>query len=276
MLTVEDTAREDGTPVISEKDIQDDRDEGYDEDMIQQEYFCSFEGGLAGAYYGRLMAAARKDGRVTKVPHNPDIPVYTFWDIGVSDSTTIWFIQIPNNYSYNVIRYYENNNEGMAFYIKYLDKLRVEESYSFAEHFGPHDIDRRGFATAEYPLQIARNLNYEFTVVERSHNIQHGIGNVRSLIPKCHFDADGCDAGIDALESYHKEWDGKWKRYSDTPVRDWATHGADGFRTFGEGVQLISSGPGVSEAEIQRMKAKARGDDVGGPLDDYFDEPIEF
>jgi len=274
LLTARDTFREDGTPVLSEEDINQDRIEGMDEDMIQQEYYCSFEGGLAGQIYGRLMTEARKNGRITTVPHNPDLPVYTFWDIGVSDYTSIWFAQFPSDYRVNFINFYENHGEGIGFYVRYLDELRVERGYLYGKHYGPHDIDNREFGTGKSPKQIAEDLNYRFTVVERSRNIQTGIQNCRSRIPQCWFDEENCSLGIDALESYHKEWDAKWKRYSDTPAHDWASHGADGFRTFGEGV-VLQRGGGMTAEHAKALHDKYVAGVADGPLDDFFDEFVE-
>jgi len=278
ILTVNDTFKPDGTPVLTPADIQAERDEGTEEDMIQQEYYCSFEGGMAGAIYGRLMTDVRAEGRVCEVPHDPRIPVYTFWDIGISDSTTIWFMQFPGGDKVDVIRYYQNQGEGIEFYLQLLSKLMVEEGYNYGEHFGPHDMSNREFGTGKSPETIANELNYRFTIVERTKNIQYGIGNVRQWLPRCRFDAVNCELGIDALESYHKEWDAKWKRYSDTPARNWACHGADGFRTFAEGMVFKSSG-GMTEAQAQRLHDENVPGAGGGsgPLDtdDFFEEDFE-
>ena len=279
LLTVKDTYRHDRTPVISEEDLAQERAEGMDEDMIQQEYFCSFTGGLAGQIYGILMAAAREQGRVGKVPHDPNIPIYTFWDIGVSDKTAIWFMQFPSDYQINIIRYYENEGEGVGFYIRYLDELKTTEKYLYAQHMVPHDAGNREFGTGKSPVQLAADLGYELTVIERTRNIQTGIMNVRAALPKCHFDLDGCNVGIDALENYRKEWDAQYKRYTDRPVKDWAAHGSDAFRTFAEGMR-VRSGLGLSEAQAEELYQKyVTGTTGNGPLDidDFFeDEFVTF
>jgi len=280
LLTVNDTRRPDGTPVLSEADIEQDRLEGMDEDMIQQEYYCSFEGGMAGQIYGRLMSDARKDGRVDVVPHDPNIPVVTFWDIGVRDPTTIWFAQFPTNYQVNFIDFYENRGEGVGFYLRKLDEFRIEKGYLYDKHYAPHDIDNVGFGTGESPKEIAMKLGWQLEMVERSRNINTGIQNVRSRLPQCHFDKENCGLGIDALESYHYEWDAKWKRYSDTPAHDWACHGADAFRTFGEGI-ILQRGGGMTQEAAQALRNKYVGGVSSGPLgsdddyDDFFDDYIE-
>jgi hypothetical protein len=53
LLTARETRREDGTPVITEADIEKDRAEGMSDELIEQEYYCSFEGFVQGAYYAK-------------------------------------------------------------------------------------------------------------------------------------------------------------------------------------------------------------------------------
>lgn len=279
LLTVDNTLRPDGTPVLTPQDMAQERAEGMDEDMLQQEYYCSFTGGMAGQIYGKLMTAAREEGRIREVPHNPNIPVYTFWDIGVRDPTSAWFMQFPDDNQINVIRYYEDEGEGVGFYIRYLENLRMTEGYVYSEHYAPHDMANRGFGTGKSPQELASDLHYNFIPIERTRNIQHGIQNARALLPRCHFDAKNCKLGIDALENYCKEWDAKWKRYSDLPRHDWACHGADAFRTFAEGMRFKSGG-GISKEQAEALRERYLGGSRGGPLDDdrddFFDERLSF
>jgi hypothetical protein len=105
-LTVDDTG------VLSAAQIDDERREGMDEDLIQQEYFCSFEGAQQGSYYGRQMSEAEKDGRITRVPYQPEIAVETWWDLGVADATAIWFTQTVGR-EIHCIDYLEASGEGL-------------------------------------------------------------------------------------------------------------------------------------------------------------------
>jgi hypothetical protein len=108
-LTIEDTG------VLTAAQIEAERREGMDEDLIQQEYYCSFEGAQHGSYYGRQMNEAEKEGRITRVPYQPEIAVDTWWDLGVADATAIWFTQTVGR-EIHCIDYLEASGEGLPYY----------------------------------------------------------------------------------------------------------------------------------------------------------------
>lgn len=226
------TKREDGTSVISDQVIQDERDAGMPEEMIQQEFFCSFESPFVGAYYGTQMLAAEKSGRVGRVPYEPKLEVHTAWDIGIGDSTAIWFFQ-EYGHELRVIDYYENSGEGLHHYVKALKgqvpghEHRVE--YLYGRHHGPHDLEVREFTSGKSRIETARELGLRFNVV-RKHEVNDGIEVVRMTIPTCYFDAERCVRGIEGLRQYRKEWDDKNKCFKANPLHDWTSHPADAFR----------------------------------------------
>lgn len=229
------TTRPDGTPVISDTIIQDERDAGMPEELVQQEFFCSFEAPLVGSYYGSQMMLALKQGRITKVPHEPRLPVHTYWDIGMDDSTTIWFHQTIGK-EHRFIDYYEASGEGLPHYARVLrgqvDNGEHRREYVYGEHWGPHDIQVREFGPGESRIEQARKLGIKFKVVPVAHDIQDGIEAVRLILASCWFDETRCERGIEALRNYRKEWDEENKIFRGTPLHDWSSHGADGFRTF--------------------------------------------
>ena len=228
------TKREDGSPVISDATIDEERASGMDEAMIGQEYFCSFDAPMVGAYYGSQMAQAQKDGRITKVPWEPKIPVNTFWDLGIGDSTSIWFSQTVGMEEH-VIDYYEASGEGLAHYANLLkgkkDGYERFADYIFGTHWAPHDIEARELGSGKSRIETARGLGIKFRVVPR-HNVEDGIEAVRNVLPTVWFDEKRCDRGIECLRSYRKEWDDRLKVYRDNPLHDWSSHGADAFRMF--------------------------------------------
>jgi len=225
LLTVDDTRREDGTPVISPTDIEAERAEGMDEELIQQEYYVSFNSGMQGAYFAREMLAAEEDGRIRDVPYDPSLPVDTWWDLGVGDSTAIWFVQ-PHYETIRVIDYYETQGEGLPFYANLLDKKR----YVYGEHIAPHDIEVRELGTGRSRKETARDLGIRFKVA-RKLPIDDGIQAVRMMLPMCYFDEKKTQAGRDALNSYRKEWDPKRAEFKAKPLHDWSSHAADAART---------------------------------------------
>jgi phage terminase large subunit len=216
------------------------------EALYNQEYQCSFEGCVPGAYYSKQMAAARQEGRITAVPHRPGVEVYTFWDLGVDDSMTIWFIQ-PVGKSFHVIDYYENTGFGLEHYAK---ALRGElpdsghrRSYTYADHAMPHDADQREMTSGEIALsrrEVAQNLGIKpVKVVQRAKNINTIINvhipAVRNVLESCWFDEKRCAKGISALEGYCAEYDEVKKKLGNRPLHNWCSHGSDAFRTFAVG-----------------------------------------
>ena len=230
-LTVEDTTREDGSPIITQEAIQEDRDADMSEDMIQQEYYCSFDVAIPGAYYAKQIAAARADKRIGFVPIDPMLQVHTFWDLGISDSMVIWFMQAVGK-EIRLVNYYENNNFGMDHYIKYLDTLKADHGFEYGTHYAPHDIEVRELMSGKSRKDTAREMGLNFQTVPQ-HSIMDGIEAVRRIFPRMWFDENRCELGIACVASYHRVWNDKHQRYDDAPVHDWASHGADGLRTMG-------------------------------------------
>lgn len=252
LLTVENTFRDDGTPVISDEQIQDEIEDGMSEDMVQQEFYCSFHGNIEGSYYGKLLSALKSKGQITSVPHDGATGVYTFWDIGVSDSTAIWFVQFVGQETH-LIDYHENVGFGIEHYLGILQEKAFEEGYNYVEHFAPHDFAAVEFGTGKSPEEIAKELGYDFNVVERSRNINIGIQAVRSTLPKCWIDEVKCKRGIECLDNYSKTWNEKVKVFSDKPSRTWANHGADALRTMAEGFNAPSSGRKMTAEMVQNL-----------------------
>lgn len=241
-LTVDDTCREDGSPIITQEAIQDDRDAGMSEDMIQQEYYCSFDAAIVGAYYAKEIAAAHKDKRICFVPIESSLQVHTFWDLGIGDAMTIWFVQAIGK-EIRCINYYEKNGEGMAHYISYIKEFGREHNVSYGDHFAPHDINVRSLMTGKKRVDTARDMGIIFRVVPRVGLIADGIEATRKIFPRVWFDETRCELGINALASYRREYDEKRDVYHDKPVHDWSSNGADAFRQMAQAWQDRLSQP---------------------------------
>lgn len=235
LLTVDDTSRPDGSPIISQAAIQSDRDAGMSEDMIQQEYYCSFEVAIPGAYFAKEIAAARADKRITFIPIEPHIPVHTFWDLGISkgNSMVIWFVQAIGK-EIRVINHYEAENEPMSHFITYVNQFQRDHKINYGEHHAPHDIDVRDLMTGNKRIDTAREMGINFRIVQRTTNLNDSIEATRRLFSRCWFDENRCEKGISALASYHREFDEKHQVYRDQPVHDWASNSADAFRQMAQ------------------------------------------
>lgn len=225
-LTVNDTFRDDGRPVITPEDIEAERREGMDEELIQQEYYCSFEGWQQGSYYGRIINRLETDGRIGVYPWIPELPVHTFWDLGISDSMVIWFAQRVGK-ERRFIDFYENSGEGIAHYAKEL----AGKPYKYGRHLWPHDGTVRDF-NATKRRDVAEGLGIKpIDIVPRGKSLSDGIEVTRNFLNGCTFDRVKCKQGLDALGAYHKEWDEDRKEFKAVPVHDWSSHPADAFRT---------------------------------------------
>src|SRR3990167_1288124 len=247
-LTIKDTRDEDDNPIITEEDIQKERDAGMPEELIQQEFYCSFMGSMTGAYYGQMMNRLREKGQVTSVQWEPSLPIDTWWDLGVSDSTAIWFTQRAKySNEVRVIDCYSNSGEGLLHYIKHLQ----EKPYIYGRHYAPHDIAVRELSSGQSRLEVARSLGIRFEVVPKL-SVEDRIDAVRRTLSRCWFDALNCKEGVDALENYHKEWDDKKRQYKTNPCHDWTSNYADAFRYMATGMKNNN----YSEVDTRQRRAE--------------------
>lgn len=253
LLTVKDSIV-DGKRVITAEDIEEERKEGMSEELIDQEYFCSFEGMRHGAYYSQQYRKALKENRITNVQWEEGIKVDTHWDLGIGDATAIWFSQIVGQ-EFRLIDYYEASGEGLAHYIKVLQ----DKPYIYGYHNAPHDIEVRELGSGVSRREMALKLGINFRVVKNI-KIEDGINAVRAIFNQCWFDKEKCKQGLDALRNYHKEFDEKRRTFQKHPFHDWSSHGADAFRYFAVGVKQEHPKRVIMSKEdrefYRRMKAK--------------------
>jgi hypothetical protein len=197
------------------------------EEQYNQEFECSFEAAIRGAYYGKLMEQAEKDGRITNVPYDPALAVDTAWDLGIGDSTSIWFMQTTRAGEVRAIDFYENSGEGLPHYAKVLQ----EKGYNYGTHFAPHDIKVRELGTGKSRIEAAKALGINFKALPNQ-PIEDGIEAVRLTLPKTYFDKVKTADGMESLRQYRAEYDDKKKVLRTRPVHDWTEHGASAFRYF--------------------------------------------
>lgn len=198
---------------------------GLSQEQFAQEFECSFDAAVVGAYYGRLMAAADADKRITGVPYEPTAPVYTAWDLGIRDATAIWFAQVIGR-EIHLIDYYEASGVDLGHYVREI----VGKPYLYAGHIVPHDAQAKELGTGKSRLEVLESLGLKNLTVAAMHRVEDGINAVRTIIPRCWFDERKCARGIDALKLYRAEYDDKLQALKPRPVHDWASHSADSFR----------------------------------------------
>jgi phage terminase large subunit len=201
-------------------------------EQYDQEYECSFTAAIIGAYYGKLLAALDDENRITRVPYDPALPVHTAWDLGINDSTAIWFAQVYRGGAVNVIDYYENSGVGLDHYAEVLR----QKDYHWGDHLAPHDIEVRELGSGKSRLETAFGLGIRFKVIPKM-KIADGINAARMLIPKCYFDREKCNEGLEMLRQYRQEWDDRKRMFRDQPRHDFTSHSADAFRYLALGLE---------------------------------------
>jgi len=174
------------------------------------------------------MRFLRENGRITtNVEYNPQLPVYTGWDLGMNDTMAIWFAQIAGR-EVHLIDYLEGENEGIEYYADELNR----KGYRYAGHFGPHDLAVRELGTGLSRADVAKQFGINFEIVPRISNHAEGIQAVRQFLPTCWINEQSCVEGTKCLDNYRKDWDDKRGVYKSTPRHDAASHGAKALETL--------------------------------------------
>jgi hypothetical protein len=195
------------------------------EEQYAQEFECSFDAAVVGAFYGKLMTRAEAEGRIAGVPWDPAALVWTSWDLGIRDATAIWFAQTIGR-EVRIIDYYEASGVDLGHYVRELNS----RPYVYAGHVVPHDARAKELGTGKSRLEVLESLGLKPLVLAPMHRVEDGINAVRMLIPRCWFDAKKCARGIDALRLYRAEYDEALRALGAQPLHDWTSHAADSFR----------------------------------------------
>lgn len=225
-LDITQTKNWDGSPIITEEMVNERRREGMPEELIQQEFYCSFDAALAGSYYSSEISLAYKENRIKNFEIDTTLPVYTAWDLGRRDPTSIWLFQIAGS-EIRFIAYYENIMQSMDYYLDWLATFAKEKKIRYKMHFGPHDIKVKEYTTGKARIDYAADRGFHFTVVKKL-PIMDGINSVKKLFPKMIFHKENCELGLSSIKQYHRNEYGE-------PVHDFASHPADSLRTFAVG-----------------------------------------
>lgn len=241
----------DDTEHIPLEEIEKERREGLmSEDMIQQEYYCSFEMGVEGSIYAKYLEKMRLNGRIGDVPVEAGFKVHTAWDIG-RDMTSIIFFQTIGQ-TVRIVDCYEKTGENMEFFARVLDS----KNYLYGKHFFPHDMRVKEWAGSNYTrLEKARQLGLKGTIVDNI-SIEDGIEIVRNSLSKISINKSTCHPLIDALENYRREYDSKHKVYKLNPLHDKFSHMADCLRYLCLGLPKTRDGLSAEDLEARYQQAR--------------------
>ena len=199
------------------------------EDQYLQEFECSFEAAILGAYYGKEMREAGEEGRIGQVKYDLAVPVHTAWDLGYNDDTSIVFFQVIGK-EIHVIDHFAGSGLAMS---DYFDVIK-SKTYRYGRHWLPHDAKAKTLASGGKSIQemAQKELGMGNVRIVPDLSLQDGIQAVRALFPRLWFDEKKCSEYdlLESLRQYQREWDDDKKRYRDRPRHDWTSHGADSVR----------------------------------------------
>lgn len=212
------------------------------EEEFDQEYECSFSAALVGAYYGKYINELDKNGRIINFDYDPTVSVSTYWDLGVSDSTAIWFVQRVGN-EIRLIDYLENSGVGLEWYAKEIQN----KPYVYERHGIPHDGAARELGTGRSRQETLLDYGIRAEIIPRQ-SIADGINASRVLLQKnIWFHKTRCSRGLDALRNYQRKYDSKNQIFLQSPLHNWASNGADAFRMMGLDLQLPENRFNISD-----------------------------
>jgi len=225
------------------------------EDMLE-EYPSTpeeaFEASNKEKYYFDQVQKLRRKGQVCEYGIDEDLPVHTVWDLGVSDSMSIWFYQLYGQ-EIRVIDFYENSGEGLSHY----GSVLKEKPYKYGDHWAPHDIRVRELSTGKSRLEVAAGMGINFKIVPNI-GVDDGINNVRRTLKNCWFLKSNTTKGLDHIEKYKKKWNQTTQVFSG-PLHDEHSHAADAFRYLSivaEPPQKVEYNPALEQELIDHLNSE--------------------
>jgi hypothetical protein len=208
----------------------------------------------AGTYYAKYITEARIEKRICHVPYDETLPVYTAWDLGYNDSTAIWFFQVYGK-EIRLIEYLEGSGESLSYW---LGVVKSKE-YVYEKHLAPHDVMTHEYTSGMTRQASARKMGVNLIPVSKV-GIIPGIDAARSILNRCWFDERKCEKGIKVLENYKKEWNERGGCWASQPLHNWASHGADAFRTLATGLHYTGK---AATQDSQRANLEQFKDSTG-------------
>jgi hypothetical protein len=199
------------------------------EDKFNQEFECSFSAPVEGSYYSKLINELEAKNQICDIPRDELARTFTGWDLGMSDSTSIWVAQIVNK-EIRLIDYVENHGVGLDYYVNWLR----EHDWMFATHILPHDVAVRELGTGLSRKEVLEESGLSVTIAPKL-TVMDGIQAARRILPRCWFDPK-VKLGLDALRNYKRVYDEKRAVFHDRPFHDWASHASDAFRYLAVGL----------------------------------------
>ncbi len=116
------------------------------------------------------------------MPYDPLKPVETFWDLGLSDMTSIWFAQVVG-FEYRLIDYYENQGKDLPHYLLELQKRQ----YVYGTDWLPHDAKAKRLGSPKSVEELMKAAGRTVNVQDAL-SVADGINAARMVFANCWFD----------------------------------------------------------------------------------------
>jgi phage terminase large subunit len=223
-------------------------------EQYAQEFECSFDAAIVGAYFGRDVADAERQGRIADVAYDESVPVHTGWDLGIGDSTAIWFFQVVGD-EVHYIDHYEAHGQKLDHYLGVL----ASKPYRYGIDFLPHDAKARELISGRSRVEHLAISGRSVRVLPQT-KIEDGINAARLILPRAWFDRIKCADGLEALRQYRAEFDERTRTFRDRPRHDWASHSADGFKSTAIGYRAMTMGEPQADPIAEILKPRTFND----------------
>lgn len=201
------------------------------DDQYAAEFLCSFDAAIRGAIYRNELQAMEAEGRICAVPYDPAVPVWTGWDLGIGDATSIVCAQVVGK-EIHLIDYYEASGERLAHYCDWL----ADKPYRYATDLLPHDAAARELGSGRTREELLRANGRRVRVLARQ-DVDDGINAVRMLLGRTWMDRRKTERLRECLGQYHREWNDRLGVYRSEPAHDWSSHASDAVRTLAVGLR---------------------------------------
>ena len=249
-----------------DRTIAEERAAGRPEALIRQEYLCDWTAANVGAVFGDLVEDLEKRNGVNAFIHEND-GVFTSWDLGLRDATSIWFWRLNSKGVPDVIDFYEANGKPLSHFMDTVDS----RGYSYITHWLPHDARagtlQTGVSTVE---QFAARWGPEKLAITPELSIADGIQAARWLLQQPIRIHARCEEGIQALRQYHYLWDDDKRVFGLKPEHDWSSNAADAWRYLALAVKYSEA---VTRPETPKDKGPyTREADKSFTLDELFED----
>lgn len=243
-LTIEDTK------VLTREQYENELKEGMSEELALQEYYCSFDRGIDGSVYSKLIYKMRGEERICSIPHDPYKVTNSAWDIGWNDPSAVLFFQIEGNYI-NIIDAESYNASTLAEWAKIIK----DKPYNYGVHLFPHDVDNiDGLGSGCTRKEILRELGINATTVPK-HAISDAIEATKKILASKVRISSKCNDLLKSLEYYHYEWDDKHKVYGRQPRHDWSSHYADALKYLATGLHFVDTGTISLDSDYKALRS---------------------